>query len=100
MKTVAPWALIPSAPAEVAPWVRYILMRTVPALGELQVPWKNLVPEVVLRDVQKLTRCPDWTRGPDCLAKRSMLVCDGEVKSLATMELLALEVLNVKVKIG
>lgn len=42
MKVVAPAGVIPSCPTEVRPWVRYVLILTVPADGELHVPWKYL----------------------------------------------------------
>lgn len=40
VNVVAPSLVIARAPDEVAPRVKYNLIRTVPAAGELHVPWK------------------------------------------------------------
>lgn len=42
MNVVAPVEVMPRRPVEVRPCVRYVFIRTVPAEGELHVPWKNL----------------------------------------------------------
>ena len=100
MYDVAPCAVMPREPWDVAPCVKYNLILNVSLAVLEQVPWKYLVPFVVFALVQKLNRWPDWTRGPDCWANKSMFVRDGDVKFAATMEDVAFVVLKLRVKMG